>query len=164
MNRLTDDRFASEGFYQPKSREERLEIFKNIPSLEAIYKKLAEYEQIGWSPTKIKELIDWSNSLNIKEMYENERIAQQYKWISVKERMPEERDWYLGIFEDEFGTKTIPIVCDYVGCVAPSTTDEGWILSNITDNMEIQNVHEYYKHLKCLYWTCLPEPPKEVQK
>lgn len=161
MNRLTDDKTA-EGI---KRICDGLIASGAEPSMSDMrYVKLAEYERTGWSPTKIKALIDWSNSLNIKEMYENERIAQQFKWISVKERMPEERDWYLGIFEDEFGTKTIPIVCDYVGCVAPSTTDEGWILSNITDNMEIPNVHEYYKHLKCLYWTYLPEPPKEVQE
>lgn len=53
MDRFTDNRFASEGFYQPKSREERLEIFANIPSLEAIYKRLAEYEETGLTPEQI---------------------------------------------------------------------------------------------------------------
>lgn len=56
MDRLTDNRFASKGFYQPKSREERLEIFENIPSLEAIYKRLAEYENTGLTPDQIMKL------------------------------------------------------------------------------------------------------------
>lgn len=138
MERLTKDK----DYQDLKDICEGLESIGQKPAMAHLrYIRLAEYEQTGLEPSEIK----------------------QTGWISVKERMPNERDWYLGIFEDEFGTKTIPIVCDYVGCVAPSTTDEGWILSNITDNMEIPNVHEYYKHLKCLYWTYLPEPPKGVQ-
>lgn len=34
MKRITDKRFVDEGFYQPKNREERLEIFTDIPSVE----------------------------------------------------------------------------------------------------------------------------------
>ena len=62
MDRLTDRRFASEGFYQPKSREERLEIIENIPSLEAIYKRLVEYENTGLSPDQIMKLKEGNNN------------------------------------------------------------------------------------------------------
>ena len=43
--RLTDKRFLNDGFYEPKSKEERLEIqFMDKPSYRDIYKKLGEYE------------------------------------------------------------------------------------------------------------------------
>lgn len=43
--RLTDKRFFVQGFYQPKSKEERQEILKmDKPSYEEIYKRLGEYE------------------------------------------------------------------------------------------------------------------------
>lgn len=63
MDRLTDRRFASEGFYQPKSHEERLEIFANIPSLEAIYERLAEYEETGLTPKEIEKLKHMANKI-----------------------------------------------------------------------------------------------------
>lgn len=47
MDRLTDKRFAGEGFYQPKSHKERLEIFTKVPHLKDIYNRLAEYENTG---------------------------------------------------------------------------------------------------------------------
>ena len=156
MERLTKDK----DYQDLKDICEGLEAVGQTPAITHLrYIKLAEYEQTGYEPADLSKAVGGCVGF-LGLVGEG---LQLNKWISVKERMPEERDWYLGIFEDEFGTKTIPIVCDYVGCVAPSTTDEGWILSNITDNMEIPNVHEYYKHLKCLYWTYLPEPPKGVQ-
>jgi hypothetical protein len=43
--RLTDKRFLSQGFYQPKNKEERKEILNmEKPSYEEIYRKLGEYE------------------------------------------------------------------------------------------------------------------------
>ena len=56
MTRLTDKRFAGEGFYQPKSHEERFDIFANIPSLLEIYTRLAEYEDTGLTPDEIMKL------------------------------------------------------------------------------------------------------------
>ena len=56
MDRLTDKRFVGDGFYQPKSHEERLEIFANVPKLQDIYNRLAEYERTGLSPEQIKQL------------------------------------------------------------------------------------------------------------
>lgn len=53
MDRLTDKRFVGDGFYQPKSHEERLEIFANVPKLQDIYDRLAEYEDTGLTPDEI---------------------------------------------------------------------------------------------------------------
>lgn len=53
MDRLTDKRFVGDGFYQPKSHEERLEIFANVPKLRDIYNRLAEYEDTGLTPDEI---------------------------------------------------------------------------------------------------------------
>lgn len=53
MDRLTDKRFVGDGFYQPKSHEERLEIFANVPKLQDIYNRLAEYEDTGLTPEQI---------------------------------------------------------------------------------------------------------------
>lgn len=56
MNRLIDKRFIGKGFYEPKNREERLDIFANIPSLLEIYTRLAEYEDTGLTPDEIMKL------------------------------------------------------------------------------------------------------------
>lgn len=56
MDRLTDNRFVGEGFYQPKSKEERLEIFTKVPHLKDIYNRLAEYEDTGLTPDEIIKL------------------------------------------------------------------------------------------------------------
>lgn len=53
MDRLTDKRFVGDGFYQPKSHEERLEIFTKVPHLKDIYNRLAEYEDTGLTPDEI---------------------------------------------------------------------------------------------------------------
>lgn len=47
LKRLTDDRFVGDGFYQPKSKKERMEI-KDMykPSYKEIYDRLAEYERM----------------------------------------------------------------------------------------------------------------------
>ena len=81
-------------------------------------------------------------------------LADKFNWIDANDRLPTERDWYLGIFEDEFGTETIPIVCDYIGKVTEYTTMDGWILGHITD---VTNCDDYYKKHKCCCWTYLPD-------
>ena len=46
LKRLTDDRFVGDGFYQPKTQEERKEIqYMYKPSYKEIYDRLAEYER-----------------------------------------------------------------------------------------------------------------------
>lgn len=85
----------------------------------------------------------------------------QPQWISVKDRLPTDRSWYLGIFQeaDTGWVNPIPFICDYIGRIAPATTEEGWIIRHCTDE---ENSCEYYHKLVCKYWMPLPEPPKEV--
>lgn len=46
-NRLTDNRFVSDGFYQPKDKSERLEIYAmKKPTYKEIYNRLAYYENL----------------------------------------------------------------------------------------------------------------------
>lgn len=68
INRLTDPRFAGDGFYEPKNKEDWLDCFVNIPSLLEIYTRLAEYESTGLSPEEIiamQKLIVTLEKLNI---------------------------------------------------------------------------------------------------
>lgn len=83
-------------------------------------------------------------------------IKQEPKWIPVSERLPEDRDWYLGIFrESDTGwINPLPFVCDYVGHETKETTKEHWILRGFTDRDE----HiDYYFNLECVAWMPLPE-------
>lgn len=82
----------------------------------------------------------------------------QGKWIPVSERLPQIRDWYLGIFKepDTGYIIDLPFICDYVGDITKGTTNEGWILRGLTD---IDNPSEYYRNLECIYWQPLPIKP-----
>lgn len=83
----------------------------------------------------------------------------QDKWISVSERLPESRDWYLGLFkEPDTDFIGIPYICDYVGEVTKGTTNEGWILRHCTD---VDAVPDYFRNLICVAWQPLPEPYKK---
>jgi len=81
----------------------------------------------------------------------------EQRWIPVTERLPEKRDWYLGIFkeQDTGWINPIPFICDYVGKETKATTKEYWILKECTDREE----HiDYYFNLECVAWMPLPEP------
>lgn len=86
------------------------------------------------------------------------RKGKKSKWIPVSERLPNDRDWYLGVFrEPDTGFIGIPYICDYVGKVTKGTTKDGWILRGLTDT---DNSNEYYMDLECVAWQPLPEPYK----
>lgn len=82
------------------------------------------------------------------------------RWIPCSERLPEERDWYLAVFEEvDTGFIGIPYIADYLmGSHTKFTTEDGWIIHNCTD---IEGgASEYYKKLRCVAWQPLPEPYK----
>ncbi len=80
----------------------------------------------------------------------------QVEWTPVSERLPENRDWYLGLFkEPDTDFIGIPYICDYVGEVTKGTTKEGWILRHCTD---VDTVPDYFRNLICVAWQPLPEP------
>lgn len=85
----------------------------------------------------------------------------EQRWIPCSERLPEERDWYLGIFKepDTGWINPIPFICDYLlGNKTEATTKEGWILKNCTDREEYI---DYYFNLECVAWMPLPDPYEE---
>ena len=88
----------------------------------------------------------------------------EQRWIPCSKRLPEERDWYLGIFKepDTGWINPIPFICDYLlGTKTKATTKEGWILKGYTDREEYI---DYYFNLECVKWMPLPEPYKGGEK
>ena len=83
------------------------------------------------------------------------------RWIPCSERLPEERDWYLAVFEEvDTGFIGLPYIADYLmGKHTIYTTEDGWIIHNCTDREDASS--EYYKKLRCVAWQPLPEPFKE---
>ena len=90
-------------------------------------------------------------------MKRRNKSSREDGWIRTTNKLPKERDWYLGIFQepDTGYIFEIPEICDYVGKVTSATTDEGWIIMNCTDT---DNPYEYYRKLHCVAWHELPEP------
>ena len=98
-----------------------------------------------------EQLAEWLTEL--QERREADR------WIPVSERLPDERDWYLGLFkEPDTGFIGLPYICDYVGEITKGTTKEGWILRHCTD---VDNASDYFRNLIFVAWQPLPEPYKE---
>lgn len=95
-----------------------------------------------------------------------QEVAEEYNggWIPCSERLPEERDWYLAVFEEvDTGFIGLPYIADYLmGKHTIFTTEDGWIIHNCTD---IEGgASEYYKKLRCVAWQPLPEPYKAESK
>lgn len=98
------------------------------------------------------------------ELKHGHKEANMNKWIPVSERLPEERDWYLGIFKepDTGWINPIPFICDYLlGMKTEATTEDGWILKNCTDR---EKRIDYYFNLECVAWLPLPEPWEGADK
>ena len=94
----------------------------------------------------------------------NDVLEQEPRWIPVSEKLPNDRDWYLGIFKepDTGWINPLPFICDYVGRKTKATTKEHWILRGFTDRDE----HiDYYFNLECVAWMPLPAPyePQESE-
>lgn len=87
-------------------------------------------------------------------------LPPAWQWIPVTERLPEKREWYLGVFReyDTGWVNPLPYICDYIGCRTRATTKDGWILRNCTDDIDGQ-VSKYFSDLlECVAWMPLPEP------
>ena len=89
-------------------------------------------------------------------------IEPEQRWIPCSERLPNDRDWYLGIFKepDTGWINPLPFICDYVGSETKATTKEHWILRGFTDRDERI---DYYFNLECVAWMPLPKPPKPYE-
>ena len=92
-----------------------------------------------------------------------QEVAEEYKggWIACSERLPEERDWCLAVFEEvDTGFIGLPYIAEYLmGKHTIATTEDGWIIHNCTDREDVSS--EYYKKLRCVAWQPLPESFKE---
>lgn len=106
----------------------------------------------------VKDYLPKCNSMEL--LKELPPVTPTKKWIPVSERLPKDRDWYLGIFKehDTGWINPLPFVCDYVGEETKATTKEFWILHGFTDT---DNPNGYYKNLDCVAWQPLPEPYEE---
>jgi hypothetical protein len=120
---------------------------------------ISRADAIRWVKTECnpygKPTLDFESGKKVIEHLEQMPSAQQ--WIPVTERLPEKRDWYLGIFKepDTGWINPIPFICDYLlGEKTKATTKEGWILKECTDREE----HiDYYFNLECVAWRELPK-------
>ena len=105
-------------------------------------------------------LIPMNNALDVAI----KAIEQEPRWISASERLPDDRDWYLGIFKepDTGWINPLPFICDYVGRETKATTKEYWILRGFTDR---DDHIDYYFNLECVAWMPLPKPyePQESE-
>ena len=100
-----------------------------------------------------RQLAEW-----LKELKQLRKQTKTGRWIPCSERLPEERDWYLAVFEEvDTGFIGVPYIADYLmGKRTIYTTEDGWIIHNYTD---IEGgASEYYKKLRCVAWQPLPEP------
>lgn len=96
--------------------------------------------------------------VRIIEIVKQEAAEYNNGWIPCSERLPEERDWYLAVFEEvDTGFIGLPYIADYLmGSHTEFTTEDGWIIHNCSDRED--ESAEYYKNLRCVAWQPLPNP------
>lgn len=123
----------------------------------SIAKEFGGAGQVEWSDY----LISIKDALGILRNLPS--VIPTTSWIPVSERLPDERDWYLGIFKepDTGWVNPIPYICDYVGCETEATTKDYWILNGFTN--EDEHI-DYYFNLECVAWRPLPEPYQEEKE
>ena len=96
MERLTDDRFLKDGFYQPKSKEEEKEIrsMGNNLTFEKLYKHCAEVEKQNAELQKqVDELKNRFENKACCNMSENCSMIQQAVKDTAKEILQELLDF-----------------------------------------------------------------------
>ena len=130
----------------------------DLISRSAVYDRVSRIVSVNHlDPEKV-----WFTPIGVKALIKELPSAQpEQRWIPCSERLPEERDWYLGIFKepDTGWINPIPFICDYLlGTKTKATTKEGWILKGHTDREEYI---DYYFNLECVAWCELPKPYKE---
>lgn len=104
------------------------------------------------------EYIVYDNGKSIEDLIsELPSVQPEQRWIPVTERMPKNREWVLGIFQegDTGWINPIPFICDYVGKKTLITTQDNWLLKMVDEP------HPYYEKLHCIAWMPLPEPYKK---
>ena len=149
------------------------DLISRQAAIDALWKALYEYEdktEKQFQESEDLDVGDWIlHRIFVQNMSDIDRqtilnlpsAQPEQRWIPCGERLPEERDWYLGIFKepDTGWINPIPFICDYLlGTKTKATTKEGWILKGHTDREEYI---DYYFNLECVAWMPLPEPPKE---
>ena len=129
-----------------------------------ILERLEELQNYACFPTEwVNEEQSKIHSYYANKLAEILILTEQYNngWIPCSERLPEEIDWYLAVFEEvDTGFIGLPYIAEYLmGKHTISTTEDGWIIHNCTDREDVSS--EYYKKLRCVAWQPLPEPFKE---
>ena len=133
-------------------------------AFEKILERLEELQNYACFPTEwVNEEQSKIHSYYANKLTEILKLTEQYNndWIPCSERLPEERDWCLAVFEEvDTGFIGLPYIAEYLmGKHTIATTEDGWIIHNCTD---IEGgASEYYKKLRCVAWQPLPEPFKE---
>ena len=136
-----------------------MDLISRQDTIDRINEYIEEYSEIDSDGNHSEK---WCAMQEAKMTIENMPSVQpEQRWIPCSERLPEERDWYLGIFKepDTGWINPIPFICDYLlGTKTKATTKEGWILKGHTDREEYI---DYYFNLECVAWMPLPEPYRE---
>ena len=136
---------------------------------EKILERLDKEEKLAYKDMMIAKRVNVANyHSGEKDAYRISRkivqeVEEEYNggWIACSDRLPEERDWYLAVFEEvDTGFIGLPCIAEYLmGKHTISTTEDGWIIHNCTDRED--GPSEYYIKLRCVAWQPLPEQHQE---